>query len=48
MSKMSNLFLDIQELLEGTDMSFKQIAETLDIPLDMVYDVAESLEMFDE
>ena len=48
MSKMSELFIEIQELIQNTQMSFQEIAEKLQIPLDMVYDVASELGEFDE
>lgn len=48
MSKMSELFIEIQELIQTTQLSFKEIAEKLQIPLDMVYDVAADLGEFDE
>lgn len=48
MSKMSDLFIEIQELIQNTQMSFQEIAEQLQIPIDMVYDVAADLGEFDE
>jgi predicted XRE-type DNA-binding protein len=48
MSAMSELFLEVMELIENTQMSFQEIAKTLDIPLDYVYDVAEIMGEFDE
>ncbi len=48
MAAMKELFIEIQELIENTSMSFQEIAEKLDIPLDMVYDIADELGEFDE
>ena len=48
MSKMSDLFVEIQELIENTEMSFPEIAKSLDVPLEMVFDVADELGEFDE
>jgi predicted XRE-type DNA-binding protein len=47
-SKMSELFIEIQELIQTTQLSFQEIAEQLQIPIDMVYDVAADLGEFDE
>ena len=48
MSTMSELFIEVMELIENTQMSFQEISNALDIPLEMVFDVADELGEFDE
>lgn len=48
MGVMKDLYTEIVELLETTNMTFKEIALTLDIPIEMVYDVAQDVGEFDE
>lgn len=48
MAVMKDLAIEIEELILNTSMSFGKIAEKLDIPLSMVYDVAELIGEFDE
>ena len=46
MSKMKDLFFDIQELLEQ-GYSPKSVAERLNVPLNMVFDVEHELNEFE-
>jgi hypothetical protein len=46
MSKMKNLFFDIQELLEQ-GYAPKSVAEKLDVPLSMVFDVEHEMNEFE-
>lgn len=48
MGKLKDIFMDIQELIQNTTLTFQEIAERLDVTLDMVYDVAQELGEFDE
>ena len=48
MGKMRDIWIDVEELLSSTDLSFPEIAKKLDIPVDWVYDIAEQLGEFDE
>lgn len=45
---MSDMHIEIQEYIESTSLSFQEIAKTLNIPVEWVYDVAETLGEFDE
>ena len=48
MAVMKDLYTDIVELLQTTDMTFREIALTLDISIEMVYNVAQDVGEFDE
>lgn len=48
MGKMRDIWIDVEELLISTNLSFPEIAKRLDIPVDWVYDIAEQLGEFDE
>jgi predicted XRE-type DNA-binding protein len=48
MGMMKDIFFEIQELIETSQLSFQEISETVGVTLDMVYDVAQELGEFDE
>jgi len=48
MSKMSSLIFDLQEEVQAQELTFSQISEKFNVPLDWVEEVAEELERFDE
>jgi hypothetical protein len=45
---MSDLYVEVEEYIRCTDLSFEEISKTLDIPLEWVYDVAQMIGEFDE
>lgn len=49
MSAMSEKMIEIQEMIQNRpEWSFQKIADTLEVPVSWVYDVAEELGEFDE
>ena len=48
MGKMKEVVIEIQELIQNSKMDFDEIARYLDVPVQMVYQVAESMGEFDD
>lgn len=48
MSMMSSLIFDLQEEVQAQELTFSQIAEKFNVPLDWVEEVAEELDRFYE
>ena len=44
----AELLLEIQKMIQETDLSFPDIAQQLNVPVDAVYDVADDVGEFDE
>ena len=44
----AELLLEIQKMIQETDLSFPDIAQQLNISVDTVYDVAEDMGEFDD
>ena len=44
----TELLLQIQEMIQTTLLSFPEIAQQLNVPVDAVYDVAEDMGEFDD